>query len=160
MKRLFILSFFFFVFLDTHGQENQLNTMVNESLLFYLENINDYVERGIINKGYTKNLYIVLDVYPLNFSFGEKITEKNLNYISLTNTLPYKKALKKGVNVILLSSIKMTNNQLVISFTSQYAKLKKKKHLHLTISDWGDYIYDYSCEKQEWILVEKKYGGV
>lgn len=156
---LLIILCFFFSFIKAQ-EGNQLNEMINESLIAYLDNINKYVEKGIIVKDYPEKLHIVIDVYPLNFLFNDSILRMKLNYISLTNLNPYKQKLKKGVSVILLDGIKLRDNQLIITFSSRYAKLKKGNNLHLIISDWGNFTYEYSCEKQKWILTETKYGGI
>jgi len=143
------------------GQDiNQLNEMVNESLIAYLKNIEEYEKTRRFAGDYFKNIHIVVDIYPLNFLFNDSLMKINANRVSLTNMAPFKKKLKKGVSVIMLDGITLTENQIRITFSSRYAKLKRGKDLHLSLSDWGNFIYEYCCEDKKWKLVEEKYGGV
>jgi len=117
MKRYIFLILLSISFLYVKGQDiNQLNEMINESLIAYLENINKWVREGIVSDEYPKSVHIVVDIYPPDFSFNDSLCKMNTNRVSLTNMAPFKKKLKKGVNVIFLHSITLTENQIKIRF--------------------------------------------
>lgn len=58
---------------------NQINNMINESLLLYLE-----------RQPETSSEVICLDNYPVNFSFSEEILEKDVKFMSLHTPLGHR----------------------------------------------------------------------
>ena len=64
MKKLILLILLSISFFYSKGQEiNQLNEMVNESLMTYLDNIDKLGKEVLNDNNYLENMYIVLDVY-------------------------------------------------------------------------------------------------
>jgi hypothetical protein len=60
----------------------------------------------------------------------------------------------------LFVSYNLTNNLLRITISGVGVEFLNRRQLMILIGDgdWGQYFYEYSCEKQEWILKEVKYG--
>lgn len=56
--------------------------------------------------------------------------------------------------------MEIIDNQLILTLTSRNVRLTKNGHLNMSLTIWKKYIYEYSCNKQKWILIEEKYGGV
>jgi hypothetical protein len=49
---------------------------------------------------------------------------------------------------------------LVISLGGRIVKLIKNNNLEVSVGDWSVFTYEYSCEKQKWLLVNTEYGGI
>lgn len=140
-------------------KNNQLDQMINQSLVSYLAKINKYVEKGIISNKYYNNLFIDIDAFPPHFEFDNNVKIANLNTITINNISAHKKKLKKGVDIIKFDGMNLTKDTLTIRFSSRFVQLKRNK-LSITLSYWGSYIYKYNCNKQVWILTETNYGGI
>lgn len=119
------------------------------------------MEKQYIEKETLKDfLYFSVDNYPPFFNFKDSILGIKLKYISITNYTGYEKKLKKGIGVISLTKTELHNNRLTIIFAVHGVKLIKKRHLNMVISESAHFIYEYSCEKQKWILIDTKYNGI
>lgn len=138
-------------------KKNQLDKMINQSLVSYLAKINEYVKKGIILNKYYNNLLIDIDAFPPYFELDNKVKIANLSTIN--NISAHKKRLKKGVDIIKFDGINLIKDTLTIRFSSRFVQLKRNK-LNIILSYWGSYIYKYNCKKQVWILTETKYGGI
>ena len=139
--------------------KNQLNEMIVSSINSYIEWNNDFVKREI-SVGDTCNHYICIDGLPSAFPYD---SIKNVTFFSLHNvnglSKSFQKELKKGISAC-FAWIKLTNTQLVISVGGRGVKLIKKNHIGISVVDWGVFTYEYSCDKQEWVLKETKFGGI
>jgi len=161
MKKIWIFIAIFFVSIPLMGQEkNQLNQMIVSSLNSFISESNNFVKRGIVIADTTHH-YILKDGLPLNFPFDEL---KNVTFFSLENLegLPnlFKKKLNKGVSAFFVHT-RLMDNQFVITVSNESVRRQKKNHINIiTGFHWGVFTYDYSCENQQWILVETKYGGI
>ena len=145
---------------DSVLNQYQLNKMIVSSLNSFISESNNYVKRGIVIADTTHH-YILKDGLPLTFPYNSL---KNVTFFSLENLegLPdsFKKKLNKGARVFFVY-IFLTDNQFVITVSHESVRRKKKNHIHIiTGFHWGVFTYDYSCENQQWILVETKYGGL
>ena len=142
------------------GQNNnQLNEMIIESLRSYLSYSSEQQQK--VCKNCEKyDTYICKDGLPRNFSYDnlQNVTFFSVDFFRVySNSL--KKQLKKGIRALFLS-FELRNNQLQITVSSKSVKLINKKTIGVGLSNWGNYFYEYSCEKQEWELKEIKYGGI
>lgn len=160
MKRILIVIVAFFLSFQMKGQKNnQLNEIITASINSHIAWKNDFVKRGIIQNDTCLN-YFCKEGLPTGFPYDNM---KNIVFFSLENLdgLPksFKKELKKGVDACFIW-INLTNNQLVITVRDQGVKLMKKSHIEIRASDWSIFTYEYSCEKQKWLLIETKNGGV
>jgi hypothetical protein len=144
---------------DSIQRQYQLNKMINESLLSYLNWKSDLISRTCQNcKEYAS--YICVDNYPSNFSFSKEIQKRNVKFMSLQN-LSGQKELKKGKGYgFVFLGISLDQNRIIITVSGKGVSIPKKNHLHMVVGDWGVFTYDYSCENQQWILIETKYGGI
>ena len=142
------------------GQNNnQLNEMIVESLRSYLSYSSELRKKVCANcEKY--DTYICKDGLPLNFPYDSlpNVTFFSVDFFRAYSN-PLKKQLQKGIGTLFVS-FSLNNNQLQITVTSKSVKLMNKKTIGVGLSDWGNYFYEYSCEKQEWALKETKYGGV
>lgn len=163
MKKL-ILIFFIgtcCTCLNLKAQEvSQLDSLINVSLLSYIDNLKGLCNKGALSEDYLKKIYISVDNYPRNFSFCKQLQDMDLKYISLTNISHQKKIKKKkGYNVIFLE-IALTDSCLKIIYSDRNVSTHQKNNIKIGLSNWGIFIYKYSCEKQKWLLIEAEYGGV
>jgi hypothetical protein len=160
MKRIVIAIVVFFVLLQLNGQENnQLYEMIISSIKSYIVSDKDLVKQGF-SLADTSRYYICIDGLPENFPYDsvQNATFFSLNNIEGVSTV-LKRKLKKGLKTFFVG-IKISNNQLIITVAGRGVKRIKKKHINIVIGDWGIFIYEYSCEKQEWELKETRYGGI
>jgi hypothetical protein len=160
MKRIVIVISILFVSFQIKGQEdNQLNKLINSSISSYIDWKNDFVKRGISQRD-TCKYYVCKDGLPTFFSYDNV---KNVTFFSLENLngLPkfFQKELKKGIGACFVW-IELTDKQLIIHIGGRSVKLAHKNHIEIGISDWGIFTYEYSCEKQIWLLAKTEYGGI
>jgi hypothetical protein len=69
------------------------------------------------------------------------------------------KGIKKGIDAYFVW-LKLTDRQLVVHIGGRGVKLIKKNNLGISVGDWGIFTYEYSCEKQKWLLANTEYGGI
>jgi hypothetical protein len=160
MKRISLVIAVLFISFQSKGQKiNQLNEMTNSSINSYIAWNNDFVKRGISLRD-TCLHYVCKDGLPADFPFD---SIQNVTFFSLHNLngLPksFQKELKKGISAHFVR-IKLTNKQFVITVGGHGVKLMKKNHIRISVGDWGIFTYEYSCEKQKWLLVNADYGGI
>ena len=160
MKRIFVLFIILPLFFQAQGQEHdQLNEMITSSIKSYITNDKSLVKQGFSLRDTTR-YYICMDGLPENFSYDGI---QNITFFSLNNIegVPnfIKRKLNKGIKMLFIG-LKTSSNQLVISVLGRGVKRLKKKHLSIEIGDWGIFTYEYSCEKQKWLLVKNVYGGI
>ncbi len=157
MKARTLVVVFLFVGLFPKIEGKDLNELINNSLLLYLE-----WQSNIVNKPLkdNKTIYICLDNYPSNFSFSEKILKKDVKFMSLQN-ISYQKELKKKENYrFLFIAICLEQNHLIIKVFGKDVLIHNKNNVQVAVVDWGIFNYEFSCDRQEWELKEKKFGGV
>jgi hypothetical protein len=141
---------------------NQLNEMIIESLRSHLDYSSE-LQKKVCENCEKSNTYICQDGLPAYFPYDslQNVTFISVDFFRLyshTNKL-LNKQLKKGISAFFVS-FELKNSQLRITITSKSVKLMNKKTIGLGLCCWGNYFYEYSCEKQEWELKEIKYGGV
>ena len=97
---------------------------------------------------------------PADFPYDSM---QNVTFLSLHNwnglSKSLKKELKKGIDVCFVW-LQLTERQLVISIGGRIVKLIKTNNLEVSVGDWSVFTYEYSCEKQKWMLVNTEYGGI
>jgi len=163
MKKIILILFvgLYSTCFNLKAQEiSQLDSLINISLLNYMNNLKGLCNKGALSEDYLKNIYISVDNYPRNFSFCKKLQDMELKYISLTNISNqklFKK--KKGYNVIFLE-MKLTDNCLKIIYSDRNVSTHQKNNIKIGLSNWGNFVYKYSCERQKWLLMGAEYGGV
>ncbi|MDR0541832.1 MAG: hypothetical protein LBH19_06430 [Dysgonamonadaceae bacterium] len=163
MKKIYILIVMISMSSQLLGQNtNQLNEMIVESLRSYINYSSELQEKVSANCK-KSDTYICRDGLPAYFPYDSL---KNTTFFSVYFSIVYShtnkllnKQLKKGIGALFVS-FELKDSQLKITITSKSVKLMNKKTIGLGLSDWGNYFYEYSCEKQEWELKEIKYGGV
>jgi len=160
MKRVVVIITVFFVCFQLKGQEcNQLNEIISSSINSYITWKNSFVKRGISVRD-TCCLYICKDGLPADFPCDSM---QNVTFFSLNNwnglSKSFQKELKKGIGACFVW-LKLTENQLVVHIGGIGVKLIKKNHIGISVGDWGIFTYEYSCEKQKWLLTNTEYGGI
>lgn len=98
---------------------------------------------------------VFLNFFLKNLIFFSKIC-KIYELIRYRETERTKK--KKGCD-ILLTTIELKQNYLTIKIKHWNLK-RRKKQLYMGYSCMGIYTYEYSCDDQEWKLIDTKYRGV
>lgn len=160
MKKIFLIFVVSFLSFQIQGQEHdQLNEMITSSINLYITNDKSLVKQGFGLRD-TSRYYICMEGLPEHFSYDgiQNITFFSLNNIEgVPNFLKHK--LNKGIGMLFIG-LKTLNNQLVISVKDCGVRRLKKKHLSISISDWGVFTYEYSCERRKWLLVKSVYGGI
>jgi hypothetical protein len=160
MKKIWLFIVLFSVSSPLIGQnKNQLNEIIISSINSYIERNNDFVKRGVSLTD-TSSHYICIDGLPINFPF-DSIYSATFFSLNNLNGLPktFKSKLKKGIKNLAVD-IKLSENQITVTITGRELKYTKKNNISVAVGDWGIYIYEYSCEKHEWVLEEVSYGGV
>lgn len=138
------------------ANNNQLDSLILSSLSLYIHKDKQYIEERTL-KDY---LYFSIDNYPPFFNFKDSIQGIKLKYISITNYTGFEKRLKKGIGVISLTKTELHNNRLTIVFAPYAVKLMNKRHLNMIVGESYSFIYEYSCDKQKWILTDSTYNGI
>lgn len=141
--------------INVSGQNNELGDVIQSSLNSYVKE-----KKESINRATMKNkFYFSIDNYPPHFNFKDTIQGIPIKYINLDNRSPYKTQLKEGVNIATLNKVELEKNRMTISFNSYSAKLKNRM-LYMSLYESMIFIYEYSCEKQEWLLLKTEQNGV
>lgn len=139
----------------------------NEKLLYkgirvtlseFIKKRKDFTASGVVKK--FDNLIVCIDGFPPNFYFEPTIEGVKINYISLIDYQGNEKKLQKGMGVLLLTPIEINKNKLEINLAYFTVRLLEKKHFNMSYLDSMKSVYEYSCERQEWILMETKYGSI
>ena len=124
-------------------QQNTINKMINDSMHSFLnwyfsiaDNINYGEDRPI--------LYVCTDYLPYDFGFSEFFSQKSVRFMS-------------SYDIGKLKELKQ--NYLTIKIKHWNLK-RRKKQLYMGYSCMGIYTYEYSCDDQEWKLIDTKYRGV
>ncbi len=152
---------------------NELSTMINNSLSNFIEGLDDSRPLEIhkppslwdkpaflrnIEDKYVKDIYILIEYYPHYFSFSNELLEKkykyNYKYADITS-LAKKRVSKNGVAVLIFNGTHIFKDKLVIRFSVWKLFFLKKNSISLAMSISEEFIYKYSCEKNEWIFEEK-----
>lgn len=160
MKRTISVIVVLFVLFQLKGQEkNQLDKLVISAIKSYIIDNKDLVRQRFSLQD-TSRYYICMDGLPADFPCD---SIQNVTFFSLNNLegLPnsFKHKLKKGIKTLFVG-LKISNNQIVITVTGRGVKRPKKNNISIVTGDWCVSIYEYSCEKQKWELIETKYGGI
>ena len=80
--------------------------------------------------------------------------------MSLQN-ISYQKELKKKENYrFVFIAICLEQNHLIIKVFGKDVLIHNKNNVQVAVVDWGIFNYEFSCDRQEWELKEKKFGGV
>jgi hypothetical protein len=133
--------------------------MINESLLSYIDRQVGLSGEAANNRE-NKTIYICVDNYPLNFSFSEEISKKNVRFVSLQNPAMQKTFKRNRIYRFCFTETTLERNQLRITVSSRNVSIPKRNHINVAIVDWGTFVYEFSCDKQEWELKESTFGGV
>lgn len=148
MKKMVVFICYLCVCLVSNAQgNNQLNEMINECLLQYLDH------SGI-------SPYICLDNYPDTFSFSEDILKKDVKFMSLHNLHGQRELKRKKEYPFLFTAIELENNKIKISIFRKTVVLHSKNQLQIQVADWGVFTYEYSCSQSNWKLREHIFGGI
>lgn len=144
---------------DFEGQnEKLLYKGIRITLTEFIKKKKEFVELGITKS--FNNLTVCIDGFPPNFYFESMIEGITINYISLIDYSDNEKKLQKGMGILILSPIEINTNKLEINLAYFSVKLLGKTHFNMSYLDSMKSIYEYSCERKEWILIETKYGSV
>jgi hypothetical protein len=130
------------------------------------------INKGILRKDFFDITYLIMDQqYPSDFDFSDSIIKLNLNVLKIVNTdlltKKEKRLLKKGVLGISFHGFVIDKNRITLRFTKDIIYYKKnteykefnyrKKLFFSERSSTCDFIYEFSCEKQEWIFIKAIY---
>lgn len=160
MKKIIILAGIFFLIINTYAQNNFMEYSIDKSLTSFIKKLKESQEKGIVDPDYFDNLYFSIDNYPPHYSFRDSIFDIPVKYISLINYLEYNKLLKKGIWILSINNLELNNNKLMIVYTLRRVQLKKKGQLFIGLSDSASFTYRYSCDNNEWILINEEYSGI
>lgn len=159
MKATIVFCFIYFCSFTNAHSDNQLNNMINESLLSYIDRQAGLSGEAANNRE-NQTIYICMDNYPLNFSFSGEISKKNVRFVSLQNPAMRKAFKRNKVYLFYFTETTLERNQLRITVSSRNVSIPKRNHINVAIVDWGTFVYEFSCDKQEWELKESTFGGV
>lgn len=139
---------------DTIIKVCQTERMIQDALLKVLEIEKGYIERGSTNAKIDDDFNIWIDHFPYGFEPTQEIVDcgLRLKYISKHSLTEEQK--KLGIDGIAFSGVIIDGNKIRLNFFSMNLYLKEDM---LMIGISGDsflFEYEYSCEKQEWVLIK------
>lgn len=164
MKRLFSLLLLFislnsFAQILILGKNNQLDRMIRNSIESYIENVDEFcTKRGFTPPGV---YYVCKEGLTTSFTRNDSIRSiPRVKYVSLDNydSRSLKKMLKKGFGAMFVET-KLHKNQIIIA-VSDCSVSNYKGFPAVGIKDWGIYTYEYSEDKEDWVLVKSEIGGI
>lgn len=160
MRAIVVTICFLCICCFSNAQKNtRLNEMIDESLLLYLDwhdELSNTLDKNIKESFPCICLISLLD----DIHFSEQLLNKNVKFVSLNN-LYRQKGLKRGKRYrFIITKIQLEDNHIIITVLGENVYIINKRHTQVEIIDRGIFSYAYSCEKQEWELIEKKFDGV
>lgn len=160
MRKIIILIGILFLIINTQAQNNFMEYGIERSLTSFVVKLKENQERGIVTSNYFDDLYFSIDNYPPHYPFRDSVFDIPVKYISLINYSEYDKFLKKGIWVVSMNNLELSDNKLTITYTLRKVLLKKKNQLSIDLSDSASFTYKYSCDNNEWKLINEEYSGV
>ena len=173
MKKIWIFAVLLFLSSQLKAQEkNQLNEMIASTINSYIKNDSIFwAEEKAINKNATNSYYLYkdscyyylcIDELPDAFPFSSvgKVALFSLHNIEgYPNS--FKKILNKGIRAIFVK-IRLSNNELTVRVDVCYVQRTKKRHIKISYGEGDDCVhtYKYSCDNQNWNLVNAKQEGI
>lgn len=159
MKRKFKLLtiLLMFVFTTLYGQgkyhKNDLNDMINSSMLTVVDIHKEYVKEGILKQENLNKYYILKDNLPLNFNISDSFKKLNLKVV-YSGEIPSKE-LKKGISCFSFSHIDLDSDKIKIHIGTKNMKVKVKgRILESSLGDGFSFTYQYFCDEGKWKLVD------
>lgn len=139
---------------DTIIDDDQVTKMIQNALFTVLKIEKEYINSGFTNRKNNDEFYIWIDHFPAGFELTQEILDMNLKLKFVSEYGLTKKQRSKGINGIGFSGVKIYGNKVKFYFNSRNIFLKKNK-LYMGINGDGySFEYEYSCEKQEWVLIK------
>ena len=133
-------------------ETNELNDMITTSLELNLSlRVKALKDQNVLEG--SKPLILAGDNLPRYFELTDSIMKKyNVRFINMKQYS--RKTLRKGVDIIGLLPIRIYKDELLISVVD-IRLTKRWKKLRLDCPDYSvSYRFRYSCEQQEWKLVD------
>jgi len=141
---IFLLAFTFTVNVGRSQSPTQLNVMINNCLDSCLSIIN-------ISS-------LLIDHYPFYFMFSDSIKNRQLDYVSITNPKFYK-YFERGKFVLFFDGIFLEQNRLIIQFSKRFVQFERM-NFTISLSKWVTFTYEYSCDEEQWVFIEKEINGI
>ncbi|MDI6834031.1 MAG: hypothetical protein QMD02_09355 [Bacteroidales bacterium] len=134
-------------------EEDQITKMIQNALFIVLTIEKGYIKQNATNKR-QDGIYVWIDHYPSGFEPTQEIIDLTLKlkYVSIYGLTQRQK--RKGIYGIAFSGVRIDGNKLILNFAGMGVKLRNNI-LHIGHdSDGYSFEYEYSCEKQEWVLTK------
>ncbi len=139
---------------DTIIKENQINKMIQDALFTVLKIEKGYIDNGIAKCKINDDFYIWIDYYPAGFELSQEILNLKLKLKFVSKYGLTQKQKEGGINGIGFSGVKIDGNQIRLYFASEEMLLFENRLLIGLNPEGYIFVYEYSCEKQEWILIQ------
>lgn len=147
MKNIIIITFFIFsVMLCSAQSNNQLNDLLNESIM------NCLLKENIYQAVFLK------DNVPSDFQFT-KTNIDNYEVVYFDRNKYRKSELKQGIKSFRLLPIVLKDNMLSITIVKVLVS-QNGNNITISSSDYYIYEYQYFCEKKQWELSDIKQKGI
>lgn len=149
MVSLFITGLLWFCSLLQEQTDNQLNSLITNSITYFIDNQKEYGD---------PITYLCVDGIP------SSVQPYNTDYLllSLHNKKgirgELKRELKKGI-ISLFCSINLSEADVVITISSRRIQLTHNQII-IKLIDWTVYQYHYSYDQKQWELVNLERNGV
>ena len=156
MKRILLLLCFCGYSILSYSQDSKsFHSILDECILYCIDSLTVKID------------YISRDNYPLFYTFKspefdkiQRITLLNPKKLSFSLRRKMQKIFqKRGVDVMLFDGIELVQDTLTVIFSFRRVQ-RTRKETNIGISEWVISYYCYSQEKQEWICVKRKIGGI
>lgn len=157
-KTLISILLLLFSFEAFSQSNNQLFEMINTSLMKYIQNQKESVNKGIILSCNPSESYLLIDNYPLNFEFSQEIKDRNFKIISFNNY--HKKLLKKPQHIVVFMGPIIENDMIKITFADWSVSCKRNILNVVVGAGWITSSWKYSSDSKQWELIAIDVGGI
>jgi hypothetical protein len=145
--------------LSNAQENNQMNKMINESLSLYINWKSDITNESVRDRE-NSIPYICLDNYPATFSVLDEELKKKVKFMSLYN-LSGQRELQRNIEYdFIFPEVFLDNNQIRITIFGKKASISRRKQLHIWAVERCVFTYVYSCDRQEWKLMDTVFEGI
>lgn len=167
IKFLICFSFILFSAQSNAQDKNDLDSMINASILEYAKIMNDYIKGGfrLGNINDYSDVYILTEKCPEGFELTSEV--KKFGFKTIPNLYGYPKLFKKSQSVLRFGGPIIYKNRIIIAlgetsviYKKRILRLLGKTNIHISTGGPVICIWEYSQELEKWTLIDVKDAGI
>lgn len=135
-------------------QEDTLTKMTQDALFAVLSKEKIHLALNSSNKGLKKESNIWIDYFPAGFELTQEMLQLDLKLKLISVHALSDKQKRKGVEGIGFSGAIINGDTIQFYFNRKYVIMSGKRLLTGIDGEGYYFEYQYSCEKEEWILTK------